>query len=229
MSRSADILSHTHVLLDNFNTSALDFYKSVEAKVRERQVSEISYGRKDYREGGILSASREYLRVSKGRLTFDICAAPYGTGYFFSWWYTKQPPDWAALLGYGIVFGLPFLFFVFISAAGFIKGIFFFMLAVAAAWFAGKAGALGATPEDFQDAMAAAPIVGPAYRFFFKPTTYYSEDTRLMFQETVQRCVKEAIEEVKTAKGLRALSPEEILPTPGELLGSRSTASNQLN
>src|SRR5467141_3180264 len=35
--------------------------------------------------GGVFSAKREYLTVSRMEHTFDICAAPFGNGFFVSW------------------------------------------------------------------------------------------------------------------------------------------------
>lgn len=34
----------------------------------------------------MFSAKREYLRVRRKEHLFDVCAAPFGTGFFFSWW-----------------------------------------------------------------------------------------------------------------------------------------------
>jgi len=33
-----------------------------------------------------LSAKREYFRVQRKENIFDLCGAPFGKGYFFSWW-----------------------------------------------------------------------------------------------------------------------------------------------
>jgi hypothetical protein len=71
--------------------SPKEFYSNVEAAVKECVVPGLEVSRVDWKEGGILTADREYLRVSRGRLIFDICAAPFGNGFFFSWWLTKSP------------------------------------------------------------------------------------------------------------------------------------------
>ena len=86
MKRDDAILSNWHVLIDNYSTSGLEFFERVEAAVKERQVPQVSFSRKDFRESGILSDKRTYLRLRRSNLAFDIGAAPYGTGYFFSWW-----------------------------------------------------------------------------------------------------------------------------------------------
>ncbi len=44
-----------------------------------------------WKEGGVLSAKREYLRIQRGNLAFDVCTAPHGSGYFFSWWMARVP------------------------------------------------------------------------------------------------------------------------------------------
>ena len=41
--------------------------------------------------GGILSAKREYLRVRRKELAYDICGAPFGNGFFFSSWLGEVP------------------------------------------------------------------------------------------------------------------------------------------
>ena len=82
----AAVISHWYQLVDNLQTSTLDFYRAVEEAIARRQVPNAKTGRVDYREGGVLSAKREYLRVRRRGLLFDICGAPFGGGFFISWW-----------------------------------------------------------------------------------------------------------------------------------------------
>jgi hypothetical protein len=57
-------------------------------------------------------------------------------------------------------------------------------------------------------------ITGWLYGFIFRPQTYFNEDTAIMFRESVHHAVLEAIDQVTTAQGIRALSEEERkLPT----------------
>lgn len=67
----------------------MEFYSSVESAVERRQIPDGGRSRVDWREGGLLSAKREYLRVRRNEYTFDICGAPFGTGFFVSWWLTE--------------------------------------------------------------------------------------------------------------------------------------------
>lgn len=46
----------------------------------------------EFSEGGLLSVKRDYLRLMRERLVFDICAAAFGTGYFFSFRFIEFPP-----------------------------------------------------------------------------------------------------------------------------------------
>ncbi len=80
------VFSHWYHLTENLQESALTFYGAVEEAVKRRQLTDVKISRVDYREGGILSAKREYLRLQRKNLIFDICSAPFGTGFFVSWW-----------------------------------------------------------------------------------------------------------------------------------------------
>jgi hypothetical protein len=90
-----DPLGHWNAFFDDFATSPLDFYKEVETAVAARGLPDVTISRVEYRQAGVLSDRREYLRVRRERLVFDICAAPYGKGFFFSWWFLDYPASWA--------------------------------------------------------------------------------------------------------------------------------------
>jgi hypothetical protein len=71
--------------------SSEEFYKSCEEAIRKREIPSISFSRVNYSEGGMMSANREYLHIIRGEHIFDICAAPFGTGFFVSRWYVAKP------------------------------------------------------------------------------------------------------------------------------------------
>jgi hypothetical protein len=48
--------------------------------------------------GGPASAKREYLQVGREKLIFDICGAPFGTGFFVSWWLAEAKTNRNPLL-----------------------------------------------------------------------------------------------------------------------------------
>ncbi|MBI5374185.1 MAG: hypothetical protein HZA77_02050 [Candidatus Schekmanbacteria bacterium] len=54
--------------------------------MKKREIPDCNYSRVNYREGGIFSSSREYLRIRRKEYVFDICGAPFGNSFFVSWW-----------------------------------------------------------------------------------------------------------------------------------------------
>ncbi len=89
--KTPEVLSYWHELVENFHTSPQDFYAAVEKSLQERKVPGLDASRVEFAEGGLLSAKREYLRLTRERLVFDICAAPFGTSFFFSCRYAELP------------------------------------------------------------------------------------------------------------------------------------------
>jgi hypothetical protein len=211
MGRAGQVLSHWYTLFPDFQTSALDYYQAVEAELARREVPGIHLERIEWQESGVLTAKREYLRVARGRHSFDICAAPFGNGYFFSWWLAEQLPKQATLyaaVGIGATF---LLVYVMVSALDLLGGLLLTPVALAAGlWFVAST----ATAENLllEDIVICTPGIRDLYRRFFKPFTYYSLDTALMFQEVVRKAVLTVIGDLRSGQGLRALSPEESQP-----------------
>lgn len=76
---------------DNLKFSSDEFYNSCEEAIKRREIPDISFSRVNYSEGGMMSANREYLHIVRGEYIFDICAAPFGSGFFVSSWYVEKP------------------------------------------------------------------------------------------------------------------------------------------
>lgn len=227
----AQIISHWHALVDGFSTSSLDFYDAVEAVVRAREVPDATFSRVYFAEGTVVSAKREYLRVERGKLAFDICAAPYGTGFFFSWWLVRPGPRYPFLwpLAFFVLTTLWLLMLlsslsrsVTASAFGSSDGgsgcLFVMLLLGVPAVLFGigwgiREGHFGVESED----VLAIPVVGWLYERFFDPMTYYTSDTALMFQEAVARAVGEVIDSLLSAQGLRALTEDDRKPSIRDL------------
>ena len=100
MSKTVQIvLSHWYNLSEELKESPQNFYKIVEEGIKRREVPNVSLSRVDYKEGGLFSAKREYLRATRKDLVFDICCAHFGTGFFVSWWLGQTPGFLARLFG----------------------------------------------------------------------------------------------------------------------------------
>lgn len=76
-------VAHWHRLIENLQTTTLGFYESMEDALRSRKIPGLKTSRVHWHEGGVLSPRREYLRVTGERHSFDVCAAPFGTGFFW--------------------------------------------------------------------------------------------------------------------------------------------------
>jgi len=70
--------------------SAMEFYKSIEDELDKKGISDMKISRVTYSQGGIFSSNRDYLRIARGEYIFLICAAPFGTDFFVSWWGGQQ-------------------------------------------------------------------------------------------------------------------------------------------
>lgn len=225
------ILSHWSKLYEGLDTSSAQFYLAVKEGLRRRRLPDARIRRIEWAEGGVLSPSREYLRIEGSGFRFDLCAAPFGTGYFFSWWLTTKPAEmvWLYLLLIaagvwkiaGLINGL--MLDLFRQGSGFNPAMyalqFLFqnpvvilsvsilaaMLIVA---FLSRIGLLA--PEE---ALLTVPVVGWVHQWLFAPITFYRLDTASMFRATVHQAVLEALDDLTTQKGLKALAPEERKPT----------------
>ena len=186
LGKDTNVISHWHHPIENFTTSTMDFYVAVEAALQPRQIPEYATSRIDWRESGLTSARREYLRIKRGKLAFDLCAAPFGTGYFFSWWLAELPPShpflWAMvfLLVFCLIFGLC------VGIYGWWGVLIGIAASCVAVWLLGYLIRNHKFGEHIEDAVLAIPVLGWLYARFFQPPTYYKTDTALMFQSVVQ-------------------------------------------
>lgn len=212
LGKDANVISHWHHPIENFQTSTMEFYAAVAAALKPRQIPDYSVSRIDWREGGVLTARREYLRIKRGKLAFDLCAAPFGTGFFFSWWLAELPPTHALLWAILILFAGLGIFGVCVSQFG-IMGIFVGPLViVGVAFLLGYLLREGQLGTDTEDTILAIPFFGPLYEKIFKPSTYYKVDTTLMFQSVVHTAVLEVVDQLMSSKGARPLTELERKP-----------------
>jgi hypothetical protein len=195
------VLSHWHKLFESFFTSPQEFYTAVERTLDEWGVKDITTSRVTWAEGSALSAKRVYLRVNRGICNFDICAAPYGAGFFFSYWLTVAPPFLYALLALlGLItLTIGALFLAFKSGCG---GGLLVLLG-----FAGLLAFLGFLVRDGgfidEEVVLAMPFVGSLYERIYGPATFYELDTTTMFSEAVHHALLKTIETVTSGQGLR--------------------------
>ncbi len=139
-----EVIKHWYAPLDNFQFITGEFYGMIEKELQARKVPGLEISRVEFSEGGLLSDKREYLRLKRERLVFDICAAPFGTSYFFSFRFVELPLGIKPLelliffIGVGITFGI--LAQVFGTFTGF---LILLVLLVGGVWFLRNVIALG--------------------------------------------------------------------------------------
>ena len=242
-----NVVSHWHKLIDNFQTSSLGFYASVEDALERRQIPGLKTKNINHDEGGVLSPRREYLRVSGDRHVVDICAAPFGTGFFFSSWTTKKKArfvflylisfavltlviEWFLQQGlnamwrgsYGIGLSMIFGLLRFLAGPFVLLPISFLTVL----WLIALAARVGSNGPEA--AILTVPLIGWFYEKVFAPDTYYRIDTMLMFHSMVHAAMLEVINGLLTTKGLRALNEAEQKPIMHQLVDGKHTIPDEV-
>ena len=86
-----EVFSHWFQMIEGLAVTPSDFYSNVETQIRSHKIPDVKIEQVTCKEGGTLSAKRIYLRVTRKGKIFDICGAPYGSGFFVSWWLGDRP------------------------------------------------------------------------------------------------------------------------------------------
>jgi hypothetical protein len=194
--KKADVLSHWYTLVEHFNVSSKEFYAAVEQELENRKVPGLAMSRVFFAESGFMSANRLYLRMKRERLVFDICAAPFGTSYFFSMRFAELPKSWP----WGTIFAslltiltivrccMVLLHIVAWLLIGFVvlTGLILTILLV---WIVSS----------------------------FTKDSYYRQDTRLMYLELVNAVVKQKVAETTSAGGFHLLKIRQYCPLMDDL------------
>jgi hypothetical protein len=223
MRKLPNVEGHWHTHIEGFSTSTLDFYSFVKEGIAKRKVPDLQITQVEWQESGLGSAKRVYLRVSRENLNFDICAAPFGNGYFFSWWLARIP---RVLLDLGFLLAALVAFGILVALclkddqdwSGGCLGFFLAPLLFFALLF-GLGASVRYADQGLEPTVLSMPITGFLYQLVFRPVTYFNEDTAIIFRDTVHAAVLEALESFTAKQGLRALAPEERKPMVRNLLG----------
>lgn len=87
-----EIHNHQYYFFEDFQLSTKEFYDSLKSFIEKQEFPDVKIDFKELSESGMFSAKREYLWIKHKDLEFYICAAPFGTNFFISWW-LKDTPD----------------------------------------------------------------------------------------------------------------------------------------
>ncbi len=78
--------AHNSQHFEDLQLSAKEFYTLLKDKIAEYQYPGVTCTPITLKESGIFSSKREYLRISKQRYHYYVCASPFGRSFFISWW-----------------------------------------------------------------------------------------------------------------------------------------------
>jgi hypothetical protein len=209
--KKTEATPHWFTVVDHASFSAEDFYREVEQELAARKVPGLGIMRVEFKEGGLLSDRRVYLRMVRETFVFDVCAAPFGRAYFFSLRFAEIQPEikpWQiaiCLLALSVVGGAA------VHWLGLERGLGLAgLLCAGLVWFLRNVIALHLL--DLDTMLIRSPIVGPIYLRYFRKDTYYRQDTRLLYHQIVSEIVKQKVEEVTAAKGVKLLKTYEHDP-----------------
>jgi hypothetical protein len=216
-------LQHWVAFVDGFQYAPTEFYDAVEKELKAREVPGMEMSRIEFSQGGILSDKRLYLRMVRERLTFDVCAAPFGSSFFFSCRMGEIPSIvklWEILLFIVIVFAVCFwgliIFGKVLGPLGLMMYPFVLLAATVAAIYVMR-NAVSMGLKDLDATLIKTPVIGPIYEAWFRKPTYYRIDTRLMYLEVVGSVVKKLAEDAIAVKGVKLIKQYEQSPILGEL------------
>ncbi len=199
-----EIIEHWYTLVPSQQFSSKAFYDHIEETVREQKVPALQSSRVDLSEGGALSDKREYLRFKRERLTFDVCAAPVGVNYFFSYRFYAEAVavrPWEIIV---LLVGLSLLFAGSVRAFGIILGPLILLLVCGFfVWLMRNAVGMGL--RDIDASLMNLPVVGPVYERYFRKDTYYRQDMRIAYCSIVSAIVKQGVARITGEKGVKLI------------------------
>jgi hypothetical protein len=211
-SQKAEVFTHFGSVLPGIQFSAQEFYANLENEIRTRQWPGVEFLRVLHSEAGLLSHKREYLRVVRQRQVFDVCAAHFGTDYFFTLREAEITAQLTLATFFIFLLALSILLALFVSTFGPIFGLINFGgLLVIGIFLLFNVLRMGLTRLD--GLLMRTPVIGPIYETWFRrSTTYFQHDTRMVFLKLMDDLVKEHVDEETSAKGIQLLSCFEHQP-----------------
>ena len=192
-------------LIENVTASPREVYATVERCVEARKVPELETTREFWHEGGAISAKREYLRFARERLVFEICAAPFGTGFFLSFRAAVVPLVIDPLAIFCVLFLGCAVLATLVHVFGLLWGAVILVFSLCVLIFFMRT-AIGMGLANADRVLMKTPLVGPLYELFLRHDTYYRLDTRAMYVQAVQNAVSEAFQSMFGDQGVNLLS-----------------------
>ena len=209
--KRGELINHWIDSASEFSLPPGEIYATVEKELSARKFPSVAISRVEFAEGGLMSDQRLYLRFMRERLAVEVCAAPFGTEYFFSCRTTYIP---TLVRLWHIVATLAF----FVLVEGLLikpLGVTFGIIAVIALMFALVGVMRNAGSGAFADLDALLlkiPVVATIYEDWFRVDTYYRDDTRTLYLKLVPGIVQAVADEISAAKGIKLVRQHKFPP-----------------
>jgi hypothetical protein len=205
------LVNHWIVSAAEFSLSPGEFYELLEKELSARKFPSVEISRVEFAEGGLMSDQRLYLRFMRERLAVDVCAAPFGTEYFFACRTTYIP---ALVRLWHIVVALAF--FLAVGRLLIVPlGVTFSIIALIGLMFALVGVMRNAGSGAFADLDALLlkiPVVATIYEDWVRVDTYYRDDTRTLYLKLVPGIVQGVVDEISAAKGVKLVRQHKFPP-----------------
>lgn len=214
--KKGDLLDHWIAFHDCLNLSPSEIYAAIEKELEARKIPGMSISKQEFAEGGLISDNRIYLKLFRERLAIYTCAAPFGTGCFFSCRVVYVPAMvrlWHILASLAL-FGAIGLVLVKLL------GLAFAIIAIVALLFAVFAvfrNAAASAVSDIDTFLLKIPGLSTIYEDWFRAETYWREDTRAVYVQRIPALIREIVDEITAAKGVKLVEQYQFAPIFGEL------------
>ena len=86
MASQTTVHSHQSQYFEDLQMSSREFYLLLKNMIEEYRYPDVICTPVTLKEGGIFSSKRDYMRISRQRYHFFVCASPFGRSFFISWW-----------------------------------------------------------------------------------------------------------------------------------------------
>jgi hypothetical protein len=210
-------------LIENFNYSPKEFYVLLAKALESRRVPGLTGGLVKLYESVRGSSKRLYMTVDRERFVYYVCAAPFGSGFFFSWRLVdeRRPAEWYHFLILASLFAAisGFLSLLFLGPIAQLFGSFgydpiavalilpfvpvtFFLLQSVFLWSLMNYASIPGKDALARD-IERTPVLGRVFERCFRPDTYFRHDSQEMFKNAFENALNETIESVTTPQGAR--------------------------
>jgi hypothetical protein len=197
--KPAELLNHWIAFADGFQMAPMQFYQSLEKELADRKMPEMKCSRILLAQGGLLFEKRVYLRMIRERIVFDVCAAPFGTGFFFSCRTAENPQGlniWEILV---LVLVFPTVSLITLQYVSIIVPLPYYL-------------------TYFLSLIFFAAVFGIMIsRGVFRKDSYYRIDSRLCYLHMIPTLVRKLAEDVTATQGIKLMDQFEVSPILGEL------------